>query len=85
MSDWYPLTFDDVGPTAKVGGTPPGRVRGSGNPLGTLWMVLYGWSKKKVACAVPYSMGFGTYYAGPVFGHVRNGGLVDKTKKHNGT
>ena len=58
MSDWYPRTSDDVGPTAKVGGEPPGRVRGSGVPLGTLWMDLCGWSKKKVACAFPFSAGF---------------------------
>ena len=38
-----PLTSDDVGPTAKVEGEPPGRVWGSGSPLGTLWMVLRRW------------------------------------------
>ena len=53
MSEWYPLTSDDVGPTAKVGGEPPGRVWGSCPPLGTLWMVLRRWLMK-VACAVPF-------------------------------
>ena len=42
MLDWYPPTFDDVGPLAKVGGVPPGRVWGSGSLPGTSWMVLRG-------------------------------------------
>ena len=82
MSDWYPQTSDDVGPTAKVGGEPPGRVWGSGVPLGTLWMVLRGWSKKKVACAVPLVRGVRRPTTpGPVFGHVaERARLVEKKK-----
>ena len=82
MSDRYPLTSDDVGPTAKVGGEPPGRVWGSGVPLGTLWMVLRGWSKKKVACAVPLVRGVRRPTTpGPVFGHVCGMGEVGRQKK----
>ena len=83
MSDRYPLTSDDVGPTAKVGGEPPGRVWGSGVPLGTLWMVLRGWSKKKVACAVPLVRGVRRPTTpGPVFGHVCGKGEVGRQKKN---
>ena len=54
-----------------MGGEPPGRVWGSGVSLGTLWMVLRGWSKKKVACAVPLVRGVRRPTTpGPVFGHV---------------
>ena len=76
-----PLASDDVGPTAKVGGEPPGRVWGSGVPLGTLRMVLRGWSKKKVACAVPPVRGVRRPTTpGPVFGHVCGMGEVGRQK-----
>ena len=58
MLDRYPLTCDDVGPTAKVGGEPPGRVWGSGVPLGTLWMVLRGWSRRRWPVQFLLSAGF---------------------------
>lgn len=82
MSDLYPLTSDDVGPRAKVGGEPPRRVWGSGVHLGTLWMVLRGWSKKNVACAVPLVCGLRRPTTpGPVSGHVCGMGEVGRTKK----
>ena len=83
MLDWYPPTSDDAGPTAKVGGEPPGRVWGSGVPPGTLWMVLRGWSKKKVARAVPFVRRVRRPTTpGLVFGHVaERARLVDKKKK----
>ena len=79
MSDWYPLTSDDAGPTAKVGGEPPGRVWGSSVPLGTLWMVLCGWSMKKVARAVPfYPQGSSSNYAWAGFRSCGRTGEVEK-------